>query len=179
MPVASPPSRVSPSAPPLRAAAYWFFVGFSFGTSVATSVGGAVGGECLASALGLDRSLVPLAFNFFGLQVSGRVQLLFSAPLVVVVLGVVASVVPSVQVARFARSLPPGWIGVGVALSLFVCAFASWKPLNGRPNPHTVSGNQTVGHVSSGPDSTVYREAPDELPEQRIGFDLPRVLHSW
>lgn len=175
MPVASPPSRVSPSAPPLRAAAYWFFVGFSFGTSVAV----AGGGECLASALGLDRSLVPLAFNFFGLQVSGRVQLLFSAPLVVVVLGVVASVVPSVQVARFARSLPPGWIGVGVALSLFVCAFASWKPLNGRPNPHTVSGNQTVGHVSSGPDSTVYREAPDELPEQRIGFDLPRVLHSW
>jgi hypothetical protein len=65
MPVASPPSRVSPSAPPLRAAAYWFFVGFSFGTCVA--------GEYLASALGLDRSLVPLAFIFFMISsTSGR-----------------------------------------------------------------------------------------------------------
>jgi hypothetical protein len=72
MPVASPPSRVSPSAPPLRAAAYWFFVGFSFGTCVAGAVG-AVGGEYLASALGLDRSLVPLAFIFFMISsTSGR-----------------------------------------------------------------------------------------------------------
>ncbi len=125
--------RLAFGATAARAAGYWFFFGVSFGVPVVATLGG----EYLVSALGLDRSfvpaigfafvLVPLALNVFGLRVSGRVQLVFSALLVVVVLGVVASSVPSARVAHFTPFLPHGWAGVGVAISLFVWAFAGWE----------------------------------------------------
>jgi amino acid efflux transporter len=116
-----------------RATGYWFFFGVAFGVPVLA----ALGGGYLAAALGLDRSaipvigiafvLVPLALNFFGLRVSGRVQFVFSALLVVVVVGVVASAIPFVRAAHFAPFLPHGWGGVGLAVSLFVWAFAGWE----------------------------------------------------
>ena len=116
-----------------RATGYWFFFGVAFGVPVLA----ALGGGYLAAALGLDRStvpfigiafvLVPLALNFFGLRVSGRVQFVFSALLVVVVVGVVASAVPFVRAAHFTPFLPHGWGGVGLAVSLFVWAFAGWE----------------------------------------------------
>ena len=116
-----------------RATGYWFFFGVGFGVPVLA----ALGGGYLAAALGLDRAavpfigiafvLIPLALNFFGLRVSGRVQFVFSALLVVVVVGVVASAVPVVRAAHFTPFLPHGWGGVGLAVSLFVWAFAGWE----------------------------------------------------
>jgi amino acid efflux transporter len=71
--------------------------------------------------------VIPLALNFLGLRVSGRVQLVFSALLVVVVVGVVATALPSVRAGHFTPFLPHGWGGVGLAVSLFVWAFAGWE----------------------------------------------------
>ena len=116
-----------------RAAGYWFFFGVGFGAPVVA----ALGGEYLVAALGLDRALVPaigitflvvpLGLAAFGLRVSGRVQFVLSALLVAVVVGVVATAAPSAHAASFTPFLPHGWAGVGLAISLFVWAFAGWE----------------------------------------------------
>ncbi|MEZ5190325.1 MAG: amino acid permease [Schumannella sp.] len=116
-----------------RATGYWFFFGVAFGAPVVASLGG----ENVVAALGLPRGLVPvigLAFLVatfilaaFGLRVSGTVQLVLSALLVVIVVIVVASAVPAAEPAQFAPFLPHGWAGVGVAISLFVWAVAGWE----------------------------------------------------
>lgn len=116
-----------------RATGYWFFFGVGFGAPVVATLGG----EYLSSALGLGRDLVPvigitfLAIAFvlatFGLKISGPVQLVLSALLVVIVVLVVASAVPHADAGRFEPFMPHGWAGVGLAISLFVWAFAGWE----------------------------------------------------
>ncbi len=116
-----------------RMAGYWFFFGVQFGAPVVASLGA----EYLVAALGGDRAFVPLAavsflavplaISFFGLRVSGTVQLALTGLLVLVVVGVVATAAPAVVPARFEPFLPHGWAGVGVAISLFVWAFAGWE----------------------------------------------------
>ncbi len=116
-----------------RMAGYWFFFGVQFGAPVVATLGA----EYLVAALGADRSAVPiaalsflavpLAISFFGLRVSGTVQLGLTGLLVAVVIGVVASTAPEVEAKNFEPFLPNGWAGVGVAISLFVWAFAGWE----------------------------------------------------
>lgn len=116
-----------------RMSGYWFFFGVSWGAPVVAILGG----EYLVSALGADRALVPivglafllvpLAVNVFGLRVSGSLQLVLTGLLLVVVIGVVAVSVQATQPANFTPFLPHGWAGVGVAISLFVWAFAGWE----------------------------------------------------
>ncbi|HEY4225178.1 MAG TPA: amino acid permease [Pseudolysinimonas sp.] len=116
-----------------RATGYWFFFGVGFGAPVVA----ALGGEYLVAALRLDNGFVPLiGFAFlavplglaaFGLKVSGRVQFGLSALLVLVVVGVVASAAPHLTASHFTPFLTHGWAGVGLAISLFVWAFAGWE----------------------------------------------------
>ncbi len=116
-----------------RMAGYWFFFGVQFGAPVVATLGG----EYLVAALGADRSLVPfigfafliipLVVNIFGLRVSGTMQLGLTGLLVVIVVGVVAVSVPETDPANFTPFLPHGWAGVGLAVSLFVWAFAGWE----------------------------------------------------
>jgi len=116
-----------------RMSGYWFFFGVSFGAPVVAILGG----EYVTAALGADRAvvplislaflLVPLVVNIFGLRVSGSIQLVLTALLLVVVIGVVAVSVPAVDGANFTPFLPHGWVGVGLAISLFVWAFAGWE----------------------------------------------------
>ncbi|UDF12406.1 amino acid permease [Antiquaquibacter oligotrophicus] len=116
-----------------RMAGYWFLFGVQFGAPVVATLGA----EYLASAIGADRSVVwmialaflavPLGIGFFGLRVSGKVQLGLTGLLVVVVLGVVAVTAPDVRTPNFEPFLPHGWAGVATAISLFVWAFAGWE----------------------------------------------------
>ena len=116
-----------------RMAGYWFFFGVQFGAPVVATLGA----EYLVAALGADRAvvpfaalaflIVPLTISFFGLRVSGSVQLALTGLLVVVVVGVVAVTAPAVQPANFQPFLPHGWSGVALAISLFVWAFAGWE----------------------------------------------------
>ena len=116
-----------------RATGYWFFFGVGFGAPVVAALGGqylvaALGiGEGFVPVIGFAFLVVPLALAAFGLRVSGRVQFVLSALLVVVVVGVVVSAVPKANVAHFTTFLPHGWAGVGLAISLFVWAFAGWE----------------------------------------------------
>lgn len=116
-----------------RMCAYWFFFGVTFGAPIVAILGG----EYLAAAIGADRAVVPwlgIAFlavpiivNFFGLRVSAALQLGLTGLLLAVVVGVILVSVPAVEPARFEPFLPNGWAGVGVAVSLFVWAFAGWE----------------------------------------------------
>ena len=116
-----------------RMSGYWFFFGVSFGAPVLATVGG----EYVTAALGAPRSLVPwlgLAFlvfplvvNVFGLRLTGRIQLVLTGLLVVVVVGVVVVSGPAMDPANFTPFFPHGWAGVGLAVSLFVWAFAGWE----------------------------------------------------
>lgn len=116
-----------------RATGYWFFFGVGFGAPVVAALGGqylvaALGiGEGFVPVIGFAFLAVPLALAAFGLRVSGRVQFVLSALLVVVVVGVVLSAVPKSSAAHFTPFLPHGWAGVGLAISLFVWAFAGWE----------------------------------------------------
>ncbi|MEP6479610.1 MAG: amino acid permease [Rhodoglobus sp.] len=116
-----------------RMSGYWFFFGVSFGAPVVAILGG----EYLSAALGLDRIavpflslaflVVPLVVNLFGLRVSGTIQLWLTGLLLVVVIGVIIVSAPAASPANFEPFRPNGWAGVGLAISLFVWAFAGWE----------------------------------------------------
>jgi amino acid efflux transporter len=116
-----------------RMTGYWFF----FGVCVGAPVVAVLGGEYVAAVLGVDRAAVPIIglavfvppfiANWFGVKVAGWVQFVLTGLLLSVVIGVVAVTFPAVEASNFEPFLPHGWAGVGVAISLFVWAFAGWE----------------------------------------------------
>ena len=116
-----------------RIAGYLFYFGVAAGTPVVA----VMGAEYVIAIVGADRSLlpvvagvlylVPFVLNLFGVRVAGWVQLGLSGLLVVVVVGVIAYGAPAVSESNFDPFMPFGWVGVGVAISLFVWAFAGWE----------------------------------------------------
>ncbi|MEO7349921.1 MAG: amino acid permease, partial [Terrimesophilobacter sp.] len=63
----------------------------------------------------------------FGLRFSGGAQLALTGLLLTVVVGVVAVAIPAGRAENFTPFMPHGWMGVGIAISLFVWAFAGWE----------------------------------------------------
>jgi amino acid efflux transporter len=116
-----------------RMAGYWFF----FGVCVGAPVLAILGGEYVVAVLGVDRAAVPIIgfaifvppfiTNWFGVRVAGWVQFVLTGLLIAVVVGVVAVTFPAVDTSNFTPFLPNGWGGVGIAISLFVWAFAGWE----------------------------------------------------
>lgn len=118
-----------------RMTGYWFFFGVGFGAPVVAMLGG----EYLVAFTAIPRGwagavaagffVVALALAWIGLRVSGAVQLGLSALLVALVVLVVATGAPAADPARLEPFLPHGWLGVGLAISLFVWAFAGWEAI--------------------------------------------------
>lgn len=116
-----------------RMTGYWFL----FGVCAGAPVVGVLGAEYVVAALGVDRGVVPVlaaaiflppfALNALGVRVAGGVQFVLTSLLLAVVVFVVALGAPSVDDGNFAPFLPHGWAGVGLAISLFVWAFAGWE----------------------------------------------------
>ena len=116
-----------------RMAGYWFY----FGVCVGAPVLAVLGGEYVVAVLGVDRAAVPIIgfavfvppfiANWFGVRVAGWVQFVLTGLLITVVVSVVAVTFPAVDASNFEPFLPNGWGGVGVAISLFVWAFAGWE----------------------------------------------------
>jgi amino acid efflux transporter len=116
-----------------RMTGYWFFFGVGAGTPVVA----VLGASYVVSILGGERWLVvlvavlllipPLLSNFWGIRVSGSVQLVLTGALVLIVIFVVCAAVPAANPTNFTPFLPHGWVGVGAAISLFVWAFAGWE----------------------------------------------------
>ncbi len=116
-----------------RMTGYWFFFGVAAGAPVVAMLGA----EYVVAIVGADRSAVvwvalaifvpPFVLNLYGVRVSGAAQLVLTAALLFVVIGVVTVAVPATDPANFDPFLPLGWGGVGTAISLFVWAFAGWE----------------------------------------------------
>lgn len=116
-----------------RMTGYWFLFGVCAGAPVVS----VLGAEYVVAALGVDRSLVPVlaaaifvppfALNALGVRVAGGVQFVLTSLLLAVVVFVVSLGAPSVDAENFTPFLPHGWAGVGLAISLFIWAFAGWE----------------------------------------------------
>ena len=67
------------------------------------------------------------AMNWFGLKVSGRVQLAIAAVLAVLLLGATLVSLPHAELGNLTPFAPHGWLAVGSAAALLVWAFAGWE----------------------------------------------------
>ena len=116
-----------------RMSGYWFFFGVAVGGPVVALLGAEYvvsvlrGPTWLVVVVGIAILVPPFATNAFGVRVSGSVQLLLTAVLLLVVIGLVAFSVPHLRASHFTPFLPGGWGGVGAGISLFVWAFAGWE----------------------------------------------------
>jgi amino acid efflux transporter len=70
---------------------------------------------------------VVFAMNWFGLRVSGRVQLVLAGTLAVLLLAAVVTAMPHARLANLTRFAPHGWVAVGSAAAVLVWGFAGWE----------------------------------------------------
>ncbi|MFI6071010.1 APC family permease [Actinoplanes sp. NPDC051343] len=68
--------------------------------------------------------------NWFGLRVSGRVQLWLTATLAILLLVTVVAALPHAHRANLHPFAPHGWSGVGAAAAVLVWGFAGWEALS-------------------------------------------------
>jgi amino acid efflux transporter len=70
---------------------------------------------------------VVTAMNWFGLKVSGRVQLAIAATLAILLAGATAVSLPHADLGNLTPFAPHGWLAIGPAAALLVWAFAGWE----------------------------------------------------
>ncbi|MFI6576808.1 APC family permease [Nocardiopsis sp. NPDC050513] len=112
---------------------WWFFAAVPVGVLAAA----VIGGQYVAEALGLGGGAVLVvatallgagfAANHAGLHVSGRLQLILAALLILLLLVAVACSVPRVTGENFEPFAPHGWWAIGSAASVLFFAFAGWE----------------------------------------------------
>lgn len=69
------------------------------------------------------------AANAFGVTVSGRMQLVLSALLVMLLLAAVLASAPHARTSNLHPFAPHGWLAVGQAAALLVWSFAGWEAI--------------------------------------------------
>jgi amino acid efflux transporter len=110
---------------------FWFAIpigaptaaGFA-GAYVADAAGGGRSTQLLAT--GGIIALVA-AMNWFGLRVSGRVQLVIAGVLGLLLAGATLVSLPHADLGNLTPFAPHGWLAVGTAAALLVWAFAGWE----------------------------------------------------
>jgi amino acid efflux transporter len=79
---------------------------------------------CVAAAL-----LIVAVANWFGVRLSGRVELLLAGLLLVLLAAAVLTSVPRMRLSNLHPFAPHGWLGVGQAAGLLVWSFAGWEAI--------------------------------------------------
>ncbi|CAL9324591.1 APC family permease [Streptomyces sp. SudanB66_2053] len=100
--------------------------GIFAGAYVATAFGG--GRRTVVVTAAVLLILVAVA-NWFGLTVSGRLQLALTAILVVLLLAAVVAALPHAHLKNLHPFAPHGWPAVGSALTLLVWSSAGWEAI--------------------------------------------------
>ncbi len=123
--------------PRAAAAVGWCFF---FAVPLGAPAAAAFAGNYVADVLGGGRGTVLATFlvvlglvftmNWFGLRVSGRVQLILTASLTGLLLVTVATALPHARGANLTPFAPHGWAGVGSAAAVLVWGFAGWEAVS-------------------------------------------------
>ncbi|WP_244528128.1 MULTISPECIES: amino acid permease [unclassified Leifsonia] len=120
-----------------RIISYWFFFGTPIGAPIAALmtaryVVAVVGGGTTSTTLiAVGLMVIPIVVTAFGVRFAASVQLVLSGALVAVLVFVLAAAAPHSQAANLQPPLPHGWGGVGLAMSLYIWAFAGWEAVAG------------------------------------------------
>ena len=120
-----------------RIVSYWFFFGTPIGAPIAALmtaryVVAVIGGDTAQTVLiAIALMVVPVAVTAFGVRFAASVQLVLSGALVAVLVFVLAAAAPHARPENLQPLLPHGWSGVGLAMSLYIWAFAGWEAVAG------------------------------------------------
>ncbi|GIF21236.1 amino acid permease [Paractinoplanes tereljensis] len=119
------------------AAVGWcFYFAVPFGAPAAA----AFAGGYVADVVGGGRTTVLVTFlatvgtvfalNWFGLRISGRVQLVLTGVLAVLLLITVVTALPHADLGNLTPFAPHGWAGIGAAAAVLVWGFAGWEAVS-------------------------------------------------
>lgn len=123
--------------PRAAAAVGWCFY---FAVPLGAPAAAAFAGGYVADVLGGGRHTVLATFavivgvvfvmNWFGLRVSGRVQLVLTGVLAALLLVTVGTALPHARLASLHPFAPHGWAGMGAAAAVLVWGFAGWEAVS-------------------------------------------------
>lgn len=123
--------------PRAAAAVGWCFY---FAVPLGAPTAAAFSGNYVADVVGGGRATVlgtflamlgvVVAMNWFGLRVSGRVQLILAAVLATLLVVAVCAALPHASWANLTPFAPHGWAGVGAAAAVLVWGFAGWEAVS-------------------------------------------------
>ncbi|MEU4162984.1 amino acid permease [Actinoplanes sp. NPDC026670] len=123
--------------PRVAAAVGWtFYFAVPLGAPVAVAfTGGYVsdvlgGGRLTELATFLVIVGTAYVMNWFGLRISGRVQVVLSISLATMLVVTVLAALPHLDRANLTPFAPHGWSGIGAAAALLVWGFAGWEALS-------------------------------------------------
>ncbi|GGQ51679.1 APC family permease [Couchioplanes azureus] len=88
------------------------------------------GGRTAIVATFLGVLTVVATMNWFGLQISGRVQLYLAGALAMLLVVAVVAALPHARLANLTPFAPHGWAGVGAAAAILVWGFAGWEAVS-------------------------------------------------
>lgn len=120
-----------------RIVSYWFYFGTPIGAPIASLmtaryVVAVIGGDTVQTlVIAIALMVVPVVVTAFGVRFAASVQLVLSGALVAVLVFVLAAAAPHGRVENLQPLLPHGWSGVGLAMSLYIWAFAGWEAVAG------------------------------------------------
>ena len=96
------------------------------GAYVSAALGG---GESVTLITAVALMAVVTFGNAFGVNISGRVQLVLAALLVTLLLAAVIASLPYARVENLHPFAPHGWLAIGPAAALLVWSFAGWEAI--------------------------------------------------
>ncbi|GIE96923.1 APC family permease [Paractinoplanes rishiriensis] len=123
--------------PRAAAAVGWcFYFAVPLGAPAAAAFAGGYVADVLgggrATMLGTFLGIVGTVYlmNWFGLRISGRVQLVLTGALAVLLLAAVLTALPHARAVNLTPFAPHGWAGVGAAAAVLVWGFAGWEAVS-------------------------------------------------
>ncbi|GIE75941.1 amino acid permease [Actinoplanes philippinensis] len=123
--------------PRVAAAVGWtFYFAVPLGSPVAVAFTGGYVSDVLGGGRGTEFAtflvIVGTAYvmNWFGLRISGRVQVVLSLSLATMLVVTVLAALPHLNLDHLTPFAPHGWSGIGAAAALLVWGFAGWEALS-------------------------------------------------